>query len=258
MPPFIATIARPGNIATVLAGIIAITALFSASVASLKFNWSIVRMAEYVAPLTDDELAVSLMRVGLTPEACCAAGLTTDQTISLVANAREHLQTNIATLRLADEQYVSAKSTHDQLKRLVQAGKASDEDRANFSVAVTTLTTTTAARDSALNTLYNAAVDGLADASTVKLGNCKDSIHWSACPVQYRVESRSEADWIALRDALANIRISADLQDDANHDCMELVNEAKADPDVAAATTAIELKLNGINNAWNNAVYQQD
>ena len=253
MPPFIKSLTKPGNVATVLVGVVALGALLSISVASI--NWSGVRTITYVAPLTDNELAVALMRVGLTPEACCAAGLDATQTAKLVDNARDHLNTNIAALRLADEEYMTAKANHDQLKRLVQSGKATDEQITEFQTAAATLATKTTARDSALSSLYAAAVDGLEGAITTKLGNCKDSRHWDACPVQYRVESRSEADWVALRDALANIRIANELDESPAQESTDTVNNADADPDVSAAATALSLNLNTITNAWNDAVY---
>ena len=253
MPRVIRSLVKPGNVATVLIAVVALGALFSASVASL--NWSGMRAAKYVAPLTNDELAVSLLRVGLSPEACCAAGLDAIQVDTLVDNARDHLDTNIAALRLADEDYITAKANHDQLKRLVQSGKATPEQLTEFQAAATTLATKTSTRESALSSLYAAAIDGLAGTLTTKLGNCQDAIVWAACPVQYRVESRSEADWVALRDALADIRISNELGESPAQASIDTVNTADADPDVSAAATALSLNLTAITNAWNDAVY---
>jgi hypothetical protein len=244
---------KPGNVLTVVTAILALGGLYAVGMTALNATWPTF-MA--MAPLTNQELDVTLRRVGLTAEDCCAAGLTSQQTTSLVGNARSHLDVNIELLRTADEQRMNAKAEYTSLKRLVQSGQATQQDLAAFQAAGTALDNAEAAVATALSNAYDAALGGLAQGLTGDLGTLKGNTE-QRIDTQYRIVDRTEADWVSLRRAIAAIRIAQKLGEDPPPESLQIVNEADADPDVSAAKTKIDLNLDQIQTAWNQAVYGQ-
>jgi hypothetical protein len=201
-------------------------------------------------PPTRDELRAALLRVGLGPEPLAAAGLSTAQVKNVVANARSHLTDHGDALDAADNACNAAKASHDTLRRLVVAGKASQNDLADYNTSKSTLATATTRRDAALDALFAAATADLAQDQVATLNALAANASWSV-PIQYRVVTRTQAGWVALRDALANERISTKLGQDPDPDCQQLLLTENATRDVANANANIDANLDNVANAWN-------
>jgi hypothetical protein len=75
--------------------------------------------------------------------------------------------------------------------------------------------------------------------------------------LQYLVKARSEADWVALRDALDNERVSLKLGEDPDQASQALLATVRADPAIAAAKTNLDTKLGAVTAAWEAAAVQQ-
>jgi len=242
---------KPGNILTALLALLALGGIYAIGMTAINANRP-AYMPKTMAPLTDQELEVTLLRAGLSPEACCAAGLNAQQTDALIDRARTHMETAIDGLRTADETFMSAKASHDQLRRLVQAGNATQQDIAALTDAKTAFNTAATDRQARLDAAYTEAVEGLEAAP--KLDTLSDN-SGHRVPAQYRIVTRSEAQWVALRRALADVRIAADLGEDPPQESVDLIAQADSDQAVSAAATSLELNLDAVAAAWNTAIY---
>lgn len=236
-------ITRPGSILTIALAFIATGAIILASVTAMSGYDN--------DPPTRDALRAALLRVGLGPEPLAAAGLTTGQVRAVVAGARSHLTDHGGALDAADSAYTSAKGTHDTLRRLVVAGKASQNDLASFNSNKSTLATAASRRSAALDALFTAATDDLTQAQVATISAIAAN-DWSI-PIRYRTASRTQADRVALRDALANDRISTKLGEDPDSASQQLLLAANATHAVATATANLNARL-----AANTATWEQE
>ena len=102
---------------------------------------------------------------------------------------------------------------------------------------------------------FAAAVDGLDSGKAATLATLHATGAQWDLPTQYLAGSHSEADWVNLRDALANDRIATAQHIDPDPDSHQLILSALADPNVAAANSNLANNLVGVQSAWNTAVF---
>ena len=72
-------------------------------------------------------------------------------------------------------------------------------------------------------------------------------------PTEFLTVERTEADWVALRNALANERISADHDEPADADAQLLLALARAHPAVSTAKANLDANFDVISTAWHDA-----
>jgi hypothetical protein len=215
-------------------------------------------------PATNQELAITLSRLRLNPEPLAAAGLSAQQTTTLVGNLRSHLTSHMDDLRTADTDLGNASSAVDSLTRRVQAGLGSEQDVSDLATARTTLATARGNLSTLLAAALTAAVDGLGEGPVALLSTCRGNLDGVAgdtgvggIPTQYLVSSRTESQWVGLRDALSNVRICTRLGQDPNPDAQSLIAAADAEGPTAAAITDLDANLQSVTAAWNAAVFPQ-
>ena len=73
-------------------------------------------------------------------------------------------------------------------------------------------------------------------------------------PVQYLATTRSEADWVALRDALSNDRQATDNNVDPDATSHQRLLDANATPTTITAALNLSQRLADVSNAFNTAV----
>ena len=202
---------------------------------------------------TATELSAALYRAGLDPEALTAAGVSPNATTTLVGDVFDQMLFNPGTLDLADSGFVGLKKQCDQLKRVIQSGQASAAQINAYSLARPALAQAKAQRQSVLSGLLEA---GKADLSTSQQ-NALVAIHgnrsWDL-PIEFLLVDRSEADWVVLRDCLANERIAAKIQEDADPDAQAVLAQARSHPAVAAAKANLDVNLAVVRGAWEQAL----
>lgn len=207
--------------------------------------------AEPPPPPVNTEFAGVLLRAGLGADALAAAGVTAEETGALVAAVEgAYSATSLASL---DEAFLAAKRTHDTLRRKVQSGKASAQEVGDLRGAEATLTQATAARD---NYLVNLRVTAKARISAEKgalLERASANQGWHL-PVRYLVKDRPEADWVALRDALAAKEIAErDAEESFEASAQAVLARIDAEAEIAAAKVAHETRIAAVQTAWNTA-----
>ncbi len=181
---------------------------------------------------TSSELTGALIRTGLDAEALAAAGLSAGNVNTVVANAYEHLTGMQALLELADAAMADARGQTTALKRVIQSGRATEQQINAYPVATGALEQIRAERAALLAGIFEAATADLGQNHRNALSAIRANRNWDL-PVEFLVVERSEAQWVHLRDCLANERIAAGLDDeDPDDQAQATLAELRAQPQV--------------------------
>ncbi|MBK8172698.1 MAG: hypothetical protein IPK60_20505 [Sandaracinaceae bacterium] len=192
------------------------------------------------------------IRAGLDAEALAAVGATSNQTgsvVSALASAHANLAVPISAL---DATATTARVARDAAQRKIRSGAGSQQEIEGFPALETALTTAESARASALAALRASATAGLSGAQRSDLDTIESNRRWKM-PIEFLVIERSDAEWLSLRNALSNERISAKYEDEANGTLQATLAAARADERVAAAKASLETNLASLQQAWNSA-----
>ena len=73
-------------------------------------------------------------------------------------------------------------------------------------------------------------------------------------PTPYLTVERTQEQWVALRDALANERISAEAGEAADDGAVALLEQVRSDPSVSAALANIDANLALITATWESEI----
>jgi hypothetical protein len=204
-----------------------------------------------VFPLPTD-FKVRLLRAGLTPRALAAAGVSVNSVLPTLQAAADQMNGAPTALASADAGYASARAAADALATKIQGGKASQEEIASYPAAKTALESAEAARLSVLDGYFAAATANLTANQRTALITIRanKAVGFSE---EYLVVERTEAQWLALRDALSTERQAIELPDMASEAATQLLTAFRADPAVAFAMTSAQTGLTQITSAWNTA-----
>jgi len=194
-------------------------------------------------------LEVALMRAGVPHEALAAVGASGHGLSGLVHAASTHFANGATTLGVADAAYATAKRESDRLRRLIESGKGSQADVANYQAQMTALATATAQQGSALSALFAAATASLTANQRTSLNRIHAARTWGL-PTEFLVVERSPSAWVELRSALANERFAAKYGEEPDLAAQAFLAQARADAAVAAAHTGIETNGAGVTASW--------
>ena len=229
------------------------TAFFSAILALFAVFFAL-RYAPAIsasrAPAASGSLAVALMRAGLGADALAAAGVGANSVGGLAQSA----QTALANVSLAqlDAAYGTAKVAFDARARRVSAGLASPEEITELATLTSALEAAESARTAGIDALFAAVTASLTNTQRARLATIRANKAWKL-PIELLTVERTEAEWIELRDALSNERITAKHGEATNQACQSLLAAARADATVAAAKVAHDSNLAPVTAAWESA-----
>ena len=225
--------------------------LASAGALAFAFGGGGTDPVEPPPPPVNTVFAGVLVRVGLGADSLAAAGISQSQVASLVGALEG--QYNPATLANLDEAFIQAKQNHDRLRRKVMSGLGTQQDVAALRSAETTLSNATGARDNHINALREAALGTVAPERATVVRRVVANRSWSL-PVQYLVKDRTEAQWVALRDALDMKRASErDAEEPLTEEHQTLLAGVDAESEIATAKVNLNTNLATVQNAWNTA-----
>lgn len=239
---------RTASILTTLSATLAGGALLTAGIVSMNSS-GLLGMRQLIP--TAGEKALTLHRAGITPEALAAAGASPAQAAEAFADGIDYIDSSYATLATADAAYTTARRDSDQLRRTIAAGLATQEDHAAYATAETNMDNAAASIEGVLNALYAAAVADLPQGVQDNLDTIVLNTRWDV-PIQYKTINRSEAQWVTLREALANDRICDELEEEPDPNLQSTLSQANSD--AAAASVALQANLTNINTEWNDAI----
>jgi hypothetical protein len=212
------------------------------------------KRAKRMTPATRFEIEVAFGRIGLDANALTAAGFSAEQTGTFMTAAAGSLRTNIDSYRAADASANSAAQDRDRLTRLVTSGLSTEQDRAALDTALTSYASAVVSRQTILDTAYAAGASALNAQPTVGVLDTFRGNHvtWDL-PIQFLGDNRGQPDWVALRDAAANDRISANLGIDPDAGEHAILVAAAQTTNAAAALANLP-NLADIQAAWATAV----
>jgi hypothetical protein len=202
-------------------------------------------------PPVNTEFAGVLLRIDLGADTLAAAGITGEQVAALVAAVEQ--SHSAATLQSRDEAYIAARVAHDRLRRLVQSGKGTQADVTALREAEESLANATSARESYLAGLRTAALATVTASQTTLVNRIHANRSWGLT-AQYLVKDRSEADWVALHEALDAKRINEqDAEEELPASAQSYLAAIDAESEIATAKVNRDSNIAAVQTAWNLA-----
>ena len=204
------------------------------------------------APGPATELRVALLRAGLGAEALAAAGLSAQETSAVTSAFSSAMASQPGALAHADDAFAAARAARDSLQRKVRSGLATEQEIADLASAKSAFSSAESARDHLIDGLFEDATAGLANAKVALLATIRSNAEHEL-PVEFLVKTRSESEWVALRNALSNERITAKYGDAPNAQMQAALTAWRSDATVAAAKSACNANLATIESTWSAA-----
>jgi hypothetical protein len=214
---------------------------------------SAVSAALATSPILTDDVDTALIRAGLDPQALAAVGVSANAVSGIVASFRDAMELEPVRLSTADTQYSAARVESDRLRRLIESGKGSAQDVTSYQTQVQALTTATSARASALAAFKTAATQNLSANQIAMLGRIKAN-RVRELPVEFLVIDRSDAEWVSLRDALANERVAAKHGEEPDAAQQAALATWRSNASVSAAKVSLDTNGATVKAAWTAAV----
>ena len=212
--------------------------------------------AEHSSFLVPENFKVKLIRSGLGADALAAAGVAAVSVTPVLQAAADEMNAHPGTLPAADTSYTAARVESDRLRAIIQSGQASQEQIASYQTQIANLAAASGQRATALDAVFAAATANLSAPQRSALAQIRANRavdHSKEFPIEFQVVERSEVQWVALRDALANEKQAIKYPDTLNEAAQTLLSAARADPTVAAAIVSRNTTQEAVTAAWNTA-----
>jgi hypothetical protein len=202
------------------------------------------------------DFSTILMRSRLDPEALAAAGLTASEVSEALQLAADVLNANPGAIANADSAFMSARTEVDRLQAIVQSGLATTEELAAYQTASSSLATAIAQRQGALDQVFNGSTSNLPTSKRSVLAQMRanSSLDYAReLPLEFLVVDRTQAEWVSVRNALANERLAAKYPDLLSEAAQTSLFTWRANSTVAMAKNYLDSNLTAITTAWNTA-----
>ncbi len=207
----------------------------------------------FAAAGASTDLAVPVLRAGLSPESIAAAGVAPPGVATMVTDMTASSAHQTGALAAADSTYAQARVAHDTLQRIVNQGQATPQQVLDFQQAKEGFANAAAARQAVLDALFTEATGGLGATQRATLAQIRANARWKL-PTEFLVVSRTQVQWVELRELLTHEKIAAKLGWDPDPDCVSQLALLRAQPQVAAAKTSLDSTLAAVRVAWEVAV----
>jgi hypothetical protein len=243
---------RTGNILTVVIAGIALVSMGAASFSSSSL-WSSHHRRR--ATPGRNEVIATMTQLGLDPDALAASGVTSDQVPPLFTDLGTAMASAETGLIAADAACMSSQQSQTSLENDVRAGKRGAETLASLQSAKTAAAAAISARDTLLESEFVAATASLNEGQIATLRAIRRNRHWLT-PMEYAVVDRTEAQWVALKDALAGEQIAAARGVSPSGAAHDLMMSASSVDAVSTAKTRLQTNGAAVKNAWMDALGQ--
>jgi len=229
-----------------------VVAVLCVTVLATSLHLRSLAAAAKLAP-TSSELATTMIRAGLDPAALAGAGLSSNETESVVQAVLSWMVDQHLQLTSADQAFAAARREHDRLLRRVRSGRATEQEISEFQQARATLATVRTQRQNVLNAIFESATASMNGAQRFTLTRIRLNRSWKQ-PTEFLTVDRTQEEWVALRDALANERISAENGEDPDPDAQALLAQLRSNPAVSAAKANLDANLALITATWEGEI----
>lgn len=192
---------------------------------------------------------------GLDPEALCAVGVSAQGMGAFVSEFRDDYMLHATELTQAETRIAEAQVASDALRRRIQSGKGSQEDVTAYQAALAQLAAGKTARTAALAACRAGAEATLSQAQRDQLERIRSNRHWEL-PLEFLLVDRTEAQWVALRDALANEKIAPRYGQETAPEHATVLASARGNADVSTARSRLQSSLSATKSAFQSALVQ--
>ncbi len=201
----------------------------------------------------DATLANTLSRGGLSAEALTAAGVEGSEVSGIVSAARTFLAGETTTLEALDQAVLVSRQDRDRLTRSVRTGIDSEVIVPALEAARLAYAADVAARDAFLEGVFDAATGNCTAEDRARLELIL-AHRGHGVPVEYLVVTRTDAEWVALREALAAERIAVEYEEEALDSASQsLLATCRAASSVATARACLDNHLASMASSWDLA-----
>lgn len=194
-------------------------------------------------PPARTEVMAAAMRAGLHADALLAAGVGSQSFPSIVNGVRDYLTAHPGQMRSLDTQVDSARRAASPRARAdapnPQAGTTPDQ--------------ALAARDAFYSAMFDAATTSLSQEQKAMLLAQKRN-KGKSVPAKYLVIDRSDAEWVVLRDALADQAIASRDGRQAPDSVQQVIASADANAAVSSAGQRLSGDRTAMRTAWTQAL----
>lgn len=240
---------KSGAVLHVLLGAITVAAVVAAAFVAVP---SAQPPAQPPGTPTARELRSFLGELGLLPGPLAAAGVSAVQTTALVSAAREHMTQHSATLPAARERVRSLRTQIASLANLASTGRATQQQHADLQSLRGSLNGSEASLAGMRAEALAAITAGLNPAQRSLLATFAANAGREV-PMEYLAVSRTDAEWVTLRDSLIQRRV--DTQNNVeNSEAAARVTAAQGDPSVTAARNNLAANADAVASAWATAL----
>lgn len=215
--------------------------------------WATEPAKASAATAFESEASMTLRRLELGASTLSAAGATTTETTQVVSDMDDWLGNNEGEIASASATLNSATQAWTAMRSKIQSGQATSEEIESLPSLESAKNAAQSALSSLHDEAFDAAVDGLSEAKQSLAANVRANSAWKFKPY-FLVVNRTEANWIALRDALDEQRIATKYGESTSSAALAIISAALADQDVASAKVNYDSNLSSIETAWNSAV----
>ena len=231
-----------------------ILVLFVAAVLLMFPGGPAVRLAHADDPpaLTERELSLCLHTVSLDPESLAAAGVSDQGVAAVVAAGASYIsgsETDMADVR---SRINAARNDLANKESLVRRGHTGSEYLAALAAAREEHAEASAHLDQLLNGLFTTAITPLPSGQRALLTSIRANSS-VGLPKAWLVVSRSQSNWIAIRDALACQEIAQRNNEEADANAGTILDAAACQTTSAALASADE-RIEDATAAFNSAV----
>ncbi len=244
-------IARGGVLSVVLpllAGGTAVTAL----VLGLANTTTTTTTSSVRHRLTAAEVRAWLVRAGLDPKALAVANVPAGQIRALVGGAADSIVQNSLAMEQAELALSRGRTSVERLERSVRGGTASADDLRALATARDALAAAQGQVGEFVAGVFTAATAGLSPEARAALQGVKRN-RGRGVPMEFTLADRTDAQWVALRDALS-ARAIAQREGRQIPDAANALVSAATTPASTAAADRLRTALPAIQAAWEQAV----
>lgn len=225
--------------------------LFTVLAAGPVLMWATASSSS--ATLLESDAGAALRRLELTPTTFAAVGASTAETTEAVDDMSSWLDSNVGEIAAADAAVASTKQAWSAMRAKIRSGQASQQEIDSLASLESAKNAAESARSGLFSSAVAATLADLSEDQRALAANVRENCHWRL-PTHFLVTDRSEADWVALRDALDQQRIAAKYGEETSSAALAVISAALVDEDVAAAKVSLDSSLGSIQTAWNDAV----
>jgi hypothetical protein len=206
-------------------------------------------------PMAPDEVEGAMLLAGLDAKALTAVGLSQQSIAAFVDDFRSSYTIQAPALVQAEARMAAARVASDALRRKIQSGKASEEDVTAYQAQLQELTSATTARETTLAACCATAEGSLSSTQREQLARIRANQHWQL-PTEFLLVDRTEAQWVALRDALANEKIAPRYGDEVSPQHASVLGAARSQQDVALAKSRLDTSLVAVQSTLHTAIIE--